>query len=121
MLVINGTSNDNKIKCIAVANFVLMEEGIYINWLAVKSGLFNKKEWSNGDDKHFDKRGLGSLLLNIIWQIGICLYPSLIKKMRIMLQVNNGEAAVDYYIHRGCTFWEKVLLMQIKKVNTCTG
>ena len=58
--------------------------------------------WSNGDNESFSSRGLATFMMHILWQIGITLYPTLIQKVRLMLQVNEREMpALKYYTKRG--------------------
>ena len=104
LLSIHGSDMMNVTVCVCAISFVATREGLYVNWFATSKALFNKTVWSKGDDECFTRRGIGSLAIQIMWQIAGCLSQRFAIKLRIMLQVQTDETeAIEFYRNRG--FW----------------
>ena len=84
-----------------MANFSIHSQGIYLNWFATSTKIYNTAVYSNGDNKKISRRGIGTVLLDMIWEMTVILTPKFITVPRVFLQVNPKETAVTYYFHRG--------------------
>ena len=62
-ILIHTNDNNNTFTGISAANFAITPCGIWINYIATKGGHFLKKQYPNGDDQHFEGRGLGLFLI----------------------------------------------------------
>jgi hypothetical protein len=98
---IHAQNNRNNNIIISTINFSIIKEGIYLNWLATSPAKYNSSTFAKGDNEPFTNRGLSTLLLEMLWQIGLILQPKFIDSLRIMLQVNPDEDAKEYYKNRG--------------------
>ena len=59
-------NNNNEIIVISAINFVISEDGIYVNWFATNESLYHSSTWPCGDNSEFSNRGLGTILLNSV-------------------------------------------------------
>ena len=76
VLGVFGRNASDKLKCITACTFVALSDGIIISWFAVAGEKFNESDWIGGDNEAFDGRGLGTLLLGIMWQIALIFIKS---------------------------------------------
>ena len=65
-LMVYGADNHGHIHVMSAINFVLSNEGAYVNYMATAAGLYNKALWPEGDDLKFRERGLCNHMFLII-------------------------------------------------------
>ena len=100
-ILIHTNDNNNTFTGISAANFAITPCGIWINYIATKGGHFLKKQYPNGDDQHFEGRGLGLFLIKMIYHLGLIMQKNgIILATNIFLKTPDGEAEVSNFYKR---------------------
>ena len=71
-----------------------------MNWLCTTHKKFLSLEFPNGDNESFNKRGISTFMMQLLWKIGVALCPAIIQRLRLMCQVNSAEDAYKFYKKR---------------------
>ena len=72
-MMIYGTKSKGILVVVAVVNFVIARDGVYMNWIGTNSGKFWKSYWIHGDKALFQKKGCMTILLEILFKLVVLL------------------------------------------------
>ena len=101
-LFMHTKDNGDKIKIISAVNFCYNKSCVYINYLTTTPTRYLKNIYIHGDDETFQKRGVASFLLNLVWEICEGFHFNNGTPLQMILQFSTDDPDVPkYYKNRG--------------------